>query len=220
MLIGLNRRFIFIANLKCASSAIEQTLRPYAEIALTDSSFDKHIPIRQIEERFDWIFQIIPRHDFLIFGVMRDPIDYMLSLYNSHTHVSFRIAFPLRYTGGMDFDRFLQQWCPQNPEQLMPQHTRFLDRNGAIAVNYVVGYDQLGKGLRYIASCIEAPELLRLPAVNVSKRRLRRGDLTPSQRNWIARQFAGDERFLSEFCNRPLTAQDQAVWQRLPAPAE
>jgi hypothetical protein len=217
MLIGLNRKFIFIANLKSASSAIEQTLKPLSEIVLSDSPFDKHIPFSMIEDTFEWVFQVIPRRDFLIFGVMRDPIDVMLSLYNSHTHVSFRIVFPRLYTGGMNFDRFLEQWCRENSNQLVPQHTRFLDRNGAIAANYIIAYDQLGKGLRYISSCIEAPALLKLPAVNVSKRRLRRDDLTKSQCDWIARQFAEDDRFLAEFCNRPLTRADQQAWQATPA---
>jgi hypothetical protein len=217
MLIGLDRKFIFIANLKTASSAIEQTLKPLSEISITEAPFDKHMPFSSIEYLFSWTFDVIPRQQFMIFGVMRNPVDFVLSLYNSHTHKSFRIVFPHIYTGGMNFDRFLAEWCEKNREQLVPQYTRFLDRNGAIAANFVIAYDQLPKGLRHVASCIGAPQLLRMPMVNVSNRRLRRGDLTKQQFAWISQHFADDERFLARFANRLLTPADQASWQ--PAPA-
>lgn len=213
MLIGLNRKFIFIANLKAASSAIEQVLKPLAEIAVIDASADKHMPFSEIERRFGWVFDTVPREKFMIFGVMRDPVDFVLSLYNSHTHISFRIIFPHLYTGGMSFDRFIDEWCVENSQQLVPQFQRFTDKNGAVGANFIISHDQLLDGMRAIAAAIGAPQLLSLPKVNVSNPRLRRGDLTPRHLAWISQRFADDERFLAGFCNRCLTGADQRAWQ-------
>jgi hypothetical protein len=217
MLIGLSKKFIFIANLKAASSAIEQALKPSAEIAFIEAQSDKHIPFLEIERRFGWIFDTVPREKFMIFGVMRDPVDFVISLYNSHTHISFRIVFPHLYTGGMSFERFLDKWCIENSGELVPQYTRFVDENGAIGANFIIGYDRLLDGLRYIAASIGAPQLLTLPKVNVSNRRVRRCDLTHRQLTRISERFAEDERFLAGFCNRLLTRADQEAWQRPPA---
>jgi hypothetical protein len=213
MLIGLNRRFIFIANLKSASSAIEQTLKPLSEISLNDSAFGKHLPLAEIEQLFSWLFDLLPLENFLVFGVVRHPVDFMLSLYNSHAHENFRLTLPHLYTGGMSFDRFLEQWCEENSGQLAPQHSRFIAANGAIGANFIISYDRLASGLPYIATLIRAPELLALPRINVSERRLSRRGLTHRQIAWISRRFADDERFIRLYCDRPLTPAERRTWR-------
>jgi hypothetical protein len=213
MLIGLTRRFIFIANMKAASTAIEQVLRSASEIVISEAPFDRHVSFTTIERRFNWVFEQIPRNEFTIFGIMRDPIDFIISLYNSHTHKSFRIVYPHLYTGNLSFDQFLAKWCEQNADQLTPQHSRFIDSNGNIAANYIVSYGRLKKGLRHIASCIDVPELLNLPIVNVSNHRLHRHDLTMRQRSWISERFAVDEQFIQTFCDRPLNVTDWREWR-------
>jgi hypothetical protein len=213
MLIGLTRRFIFIANMKTASTAIEQALRPVSEIVISEAPFDRHVSFATIEHRFRWIFEQIPRDQFTIFGIMRDPIDFLVSLYNSHTHRSFRIVYPHLYTGNLSFDQFLAKWCEQNADQLASQHSRFIDNNGAIAANYIVSYGRLKKGLRHIASRIDAPELLNLPMVNVSNHRIHRHHLTMRQRGWISERFAVDQQFIQTFCDRPLNAADSKEWR-------
>ena len=212
MLIGLRRKFIFVANMKTASSAIETVLKPLAEIVITDSEFGKHLPFSIIEQRFSWIFEYVPQVDFFIFGVIREPIDFIVSLYNFHSRADFELR-PRLYTGAIGFDAFLSNWCADNCDQIEPQHWKFLDRDGHIAPNFIVSYQRLTKGLTYVANRIDAPALRKMPMINVSNELLSRHDLTAYQRSWIAEMFADDYRFLERFCDRLLTPAEQQGWR-------
>jgi hypothetical protein len=217
MLIGLARKFIFISNLKSASTAIEVALRPLAEIIFTEQRDLKHLPFSDIQERFSWIFDMIPRQEFLIFGVIRDPIDFMISLYNSHTKNDFK-TFPTLYTGEIDFDEFLATWCPVFCDQIIQQYTRLLDNNGHIAANFIISYHRLSEGLQYVASRIDAPGLCPLAPANVSPHRLSRNDLTRRQLAWISQHFEDDQRFMERFCDRLLTPAEQRSWKEGASP--
>jgi hypothetical protein len=84
MLISLSKEFIFLANLKSASTAIEAALSPYAQVVLTDTRFGKHQLFSEVETRFQWMLNIIDPQRLLVFGVLRDPAELLISLYNSH----------------------------------------------------------------------------------------------------------------------------------------
>jgi hypothetical protein len=213
MLISLKRKFIFVANLKTASSAIETVLKPLADIAIADSQFGKHLPFSSIEERFAWIFECVPRREMFIFGVMREPVDFLVSLYNFHSRADFKFMRPELHTGGMDFDAFLSRWCTDNRDQIEPQHRKFLDRDGHIAPNLIVSYPRLKEGLAYVADRIDAPALRTMPTINVSDHVLSRRELTVEQHAWIAETFADDQRFLERFCDRLLMPAEQEGWR-------
>jgi hypothetical protein len=211
MLIGLTRKFLIISNLKSASTAIEVALRPLSEIIFTEQRDLKHLPFSDIQERFSWIFEVIPTTEFLIFCVMRDPVDLMISLYNSHTKDEFK-PFPPLYTGNMDFDEFLSEWCSIFQDQVAPQHLRLLTKDKTVGANFVISYDRLTEGLQYVASKIDAPALCPLAPANVSPRRLSRVDLTDRQLAWISQHFEDDFRFMERFCDHLLTPAEQRSW--------
>jgi hypothetical protein len=213
MLIGLKRKFVFVANLKTASSAIEAVLRPLSEIAITDSQFGKHLTFADIERRFSWVFEHIPRQELFVFGIMRDPVDFIVSLYNSHANADFKFMHPHLYTGAMDFDQFISRWCDDNRDQIGPQYLKFLDRDGGIAPDLIISYRRLAKGLDYVASRIDAPALRTMPTINVSQGFLSRYRLSRQQRAWIADTYAGDRRFIERFCDHLLTAEERGDWQ-------
>lgn len=52
MLISLRKKFIFVANLKTASTAIEKQLRSVCEVAILQTRFGKHHGLDEIEKRF------------------------------------------------------------------------------------------------------------------------------------------------------------------------
>jgi hypothetical protein len=202
MLISLDRKFIFVANLKTASTAIESVLRSTSEIALVESRFDKHLPLNLIEERFFWIFSMIPRDAFFVFGVMRNPIDRMVSLFNSHSDDKF-IGSDL-YTGNIGFDQFISEWTVRHPDQIEKQFLRFLNSAGNIAANYIISYDNLVDGLSFIASLIQFPELLEINRENVSNKRLKISDLSLKHLTWISNMFYHDFVFIERYCDRVL----------------
>jgi hypothetical protein len=208
MLISLTRKFIFIANLKTASTAIEAVLRPFSEIALVESRFGKHMPYQLIEQRFGWVFEVVNRQDFLIFGVMRDPVGLVISLYNSHRDRKFKDSQRL-YTGDMDFDEFLDKWAEKNKDQMRPQLTRFLAADGKIGANYIISYENLTDGLEYVAGVFGTAGLRQPPRSNVSEAQINRNTLTRGQLAWISERFGEDQRFMARYCDRRLSEIDQ-----------
>jgi hypothetical protein len=199
----MKRHFVFVANLKTASTSIETALKPFSDIALTKSEDGKHMPFSVIEERFSRMLDEVGREKFLIFGVMRNPVDFVLSLYNSHTDDRFKNDSSL-YTGNLSFDEFLEHWTENNFDQVRPQFTRFLDKQGKIAANYIISYERLPDGLRYVASVTGVLSLKNLCNENVSLQRVRRSDLSDKQLAYISRHFEEDEQFAAQFCDRRL----------------
>jgi hypothetical protein len=209
MLISLSKKFVFVANLKTASTAIEKVLRPYAELALVESRFGKHQPFRQIEGRYAALLRMIDPAELFVFGVMRDPVDYMISLYNSHMHPKFRDD-PGLYTAELGFDRFLDDWTQRNVDQVRPQRDRFTDRQGRIACDYIISYHRLAEGLRFVGARIGVAGLAVLPRENESHGSFQRSSLTAEHIAWIESRFAADRNMLNSCCDRLLTPRASA----------
>lgn len=203
MLLSLTKKFLFIANLKTASTSIEQILSPHAEIRLVQSRFGKHQSFSEFSERFKWLLSCINVHELFIFGIMRDPADYVLSLYNSHRTQQFRNA-PKLYTGEMDFGRFITEWVPRNADQLRPQFTRFVGAEGRVVANLIISYDRLREGLDIVADRLDVKELRNLPHVNPSPSPLTRNDLSREHLGWINIRLEKDREFMARYCNRLL----------------
>jgi hypothetical protein len=203
MLLSLTKKFLFIANLKSASTSIERVLGPFSEIRLTQSRFGKHQSFAEFAERFRWILSVANINDLFIFGVMRDPVDYVLSLYNSHRVEQFR-SVPKLYTGNMDFAQFIAEWVPKNADQLRQQHSRFTSAEGRIVANLVVSFEKLGPGMEIVAERLQVNELLSLPKTNPSPSGTTRSDLKPEQLAWIESRFERDREFIEKYCDRIL----------------
>ncbi|MCL7745479.1 sulfotransferase family 2 domain-containing protein [Guyparkeria hydrothermalis] len=166
MIISIEKKFIFIANLKTASTSIESELRPHGDIVVRRSELGKHLPYAQIQKRFKWLFDVIDEGEFFKFGVIRDPVDYALSLYKSHRHEKFKDN-PRLYTGDMSFDDFMEVWVPNNKGQLQPQIDRFIDIDGNLSVDQLIVYSDLDKRFPEVMKKLGIPEIT-LPRMNVS----------------------------------------------------
>lgn len=200
MLISLKHRFIFVANLKTASSSIEICLRPFCEIAIPQTTYGKHLTLAQMEARFSWIFEHVKRQDFFVFGVLRDPVDYVISIYNSHQKKEF-IGFP-HYTGDKSFEEFYESWTARQSWQMQPQSRRFVDINGDMSVDYLLDYNSLND--QWMNFCL----VLGVPAStlghhNLSPQGLSRNDLPDRMIDRIYGDFEEDDaclRFCAGFC--------------------
>ncbi|NES71262.1 MAG: hypothetical protein F6K24_41665, partial [Okeania sp. SIO2D1] len=72
-----NNKFIFIANRKCASSSIEESaIAKIADIRIKRSPLGKHLSMKEIYDRFNWIFehQEFSLDKFFKWGIIRDPV--------------------------------------------------------------------------------------------------------------------------------------------------
>lgn len=201
MLLSLNKKFLFIANLKTASTSIERVLSPHCELRLTQANHGKHLTFVEVAERFKWLLGCTNIEDLFIFGVIRDPVDFVLSLYNSHKREQFKDSARL-YTGDMDFARFISHWVPKNADQLKGQHLRFVSAEGRLVTNLLISYDKLEAGLEIVAEKIGVPELTKLPKVNASPPGAARAELTREQIDWIEQRFRRDRDFIERHANR------------------
>ena len=201
MIINLRQNFIFLATLKTASTSIEAALRHRAEICLIESRFGKHMTVAQMMTNLGWLFAEQDVKQFLIFGVVRDPYDFMLSLYNSHNSDHFKEKAPRLYTGDMTFTDFLARWVPDNSSQVIPQYRRFLDSTGRIGANYIVSYERLEEGLDAIMDRLGRERLAGMKSLNMSSGKLRRSALTADELDWIRNHFKEDFAFISRYCN-------------------
>ena len=83
MLIGVKKRFVFVANSKTASTSIEKALVPHAEIQRGGGSNRKHIFLRAGLREYGFLFERkkYAADTFFKFGVMRDPVEWIQSWY-------------------------------------------------------------------------------------------------------------------------------------------
>jgi hypothetical protein len=200
MIFSLTKKFLFIANLKSASTSIENVLGPYGELRLSQSQHGKHLSFSQFAENFPWLLNRIPVEELFVFGVIREPVDYALSVFNFHRKEDFR-GRP-NYTGDMSFEQFISTWVPKHADQLRPQISRFLRKDQSIATNLLISHDRLQEGLDLVAQRLDIPELTNLPRTNQSPIALRRDDLSPDQIIWIERRLRKDTDAISRYANR------------------
>lgn len=195
MLISLSHKFIFVANLKSASSSIERALSPSAEFKATKTQWGKHDDLSAISKKFKWVRKYVPAKEFFIFGVIREPVDFVLSLYNFHTSPGFEGKG--HSSKGLSFDEFWRGWCSKS-WQAKPQHRRFRDRQGQFQISHVVELSELAAEFPQI--CARVGVKATLPQVNVSPAVLSRADLTAEQISEIEGRYADDYEFIK---NRP-----------------
>ena len=188
MLLSLSHKFIFVANLKTASTAIEAAIGHTAEIKVAATKFGKHDGLSAISNKFSWIKRYVPYEEFFVFGVVRDPVDYLLSLYNSHQKPAF--DGKQQSTKGMSFDEFLGPWCERS-WQARPQRKRFEDEHGRLKISYLIDLATLADEFPKICDRLELGRV-ELGHKNESPPVLKRNDLTSAQIEKVKAAYRGD----------------------------
>ncbi len=169
MLIGVKKKFVFVANTKAASTSIEKALMPHAEIHHAGTPARKHVPLRQAPALYPEVFRgkegkpVLAK--FFIFGVMRDPIDWLGSWFRYRK--GNKVDSPL--PADMSFEAF---WERRDWNIAKPNGVRFLQRHlfcaddGRVLADVIIPYERLGAMFGEICDCldIESP----LPRENVS----------------------------------------------------
>lgn len=217
MLISLSHRFVFVANVKTASTSIESALRPYAEIAISETRFGKHIGLAEIERRFDFIFKREPLAGFFVFAVVREPLDMLVSVYASHHKPEFKGE--RHYTGNLSFDEFLDTFRKRQSWQLIPQAQRLRDRSGRLRLDYVIDFDRLDAQFADVLSLIGLPPT-PLPTFNESPDVFSPADVPAETRARIAEDYRRDRRIRRVMSGRWLRAPEPGATPLLVAARE
>ena len=194
MLLSLSHKFVFVANLKSASTAIEAALGPKAEIKVSATKFGKHDGLSAISNKFAWIKRYVPYEEFFVFGVIRDPVDYLLSLYNSHQKPAF--DGKQQSTKDMSFDEFLGPWCERS-WQARPQRKRFEDEHGRLRVSYLIDLAALAEEFPRVCARLELGPV-DLGHKNESPEVLKRNDLTTAQIERVKVIYRADYEYIRD----------------------
>ena len=175
MLIGIKKKFIFVANSKTASTAIEFALAPYAEINHTGTPQRKHISWINVLEEYKSIFQQpgCSPQEFFKFGVIREPVEWVMSWYNYRLG-NQDVEHPLR--SDMTFEEF---WSGADWVKNITQMEHFLDSSGSCAFDLLIPHEAIAgvfpKVLRILRLSDFSP-----PQKNVSRKTIRRTDISES----------------------------------------
>lgn len=168
MLISTEKKFVFVANTKTASTSIEHTLMDYSEIHRGGSPARKHIGLHQAYKIYDFLFsQPGHTHDkYFKFGVMREPMDWIGSWFRYRKGNTVDSPLPK----DMDFEAF---WASKDWNIMRPDGWKYLQRHlfcdpqGAVLADMIIPYHKLGKEFGKICDVfgIASP----LPRKNVSQ---------------------------------------------------
>jgi hypothetical protein len=191
VLIGVRKRFIFVANTKTGSTAIQAALLDEAEIDHGLSPARKHMRLRKVLTTFDFLFdgRIATRDDFFAFGVMRDPLDWLMSWYRYRLDQNVRDPLPAGTTFAEfcamtdDFNFRLRDGRPNL------QSDFFVAEDGAVLADYIIPYHDLPDHYGTIAKAIGLPS--SLPVRNRTKLR-ENPVLSDTLRADLVRHFAPD----------------------------
>ena len=197
MLIGVKKRFVFIANSKTASTSIEHSLVGQAEIQRGGGPQRKHIYLRDALPEYDFLFgrDGYGIESFFTFGVMRDPVSWIQSWYRYRCGNKVESPLP----AGMSFGEFwaLNDWnrtMLQGAPRL--QSYFFTDKAGASIVDYIIPYSQLADHFTTICEGlgIKSP----LQSKNVSKVKGREIAIAPELAEEMRTFYAEDYALMAQ----------------------
>lgn len=197
MLIGVKKRFVFIANSKTASTSIEHSLVGQAEIQRGGGPQRKHIYLRDALPEYDFLFgrDGYGIESFFTFGVMRDPVSWIQSWYRYRCGNKVESPLP----AGMSFGEFwaLNDWN-RTMLQGVPrlQSYFFTDKAGASIVDYIIPYSQLADHFTTICEGlgIKSP----LQSKNVSKVKGREIAIAPELAEEMRTFYAEDYALMAQ----------------------
>lgn len=195
MLIGVEKRFIFVANTKSASTSIEHLLMPYSEVIHGGNARRKHSALRKVLGEYRFLFaqpEFAPE-TFFRFGVMREPIDWMGSWFRYRKGKGRKVQLPREMS-------FAEYWAETVSKAGDPRKTRrpnqhdiFVDRSGAPIVDVIIPHHRLDAYLGEICELLGIPFELaekNVSALKAPKTQFIPEELLPEMRAFFERDYA------------------------------
>ena len=191
MLIGLQHRFIFVANTKSASTAIESALRPHAEIHHGGTPARKHIALRCALKEYADLFARpgMEAEKFFKFGVMREPIDWIGSWFRYRKRKDARNSLP----PAMSFAEFWARgdWnVTRRDGRRNLQREKFTAADGTVLADVILPYHGLAE--QFPVLCAHLGMRAALARHNVSPKPAATVEIPPPLREELHAFYAED----------------------------
>jgi hypothetical protein len=173
MIISIPHRFVFIAMPKCASTAVERALRPYASVFLGGTRL-KHIKLNDFEDFLEPMLQAnsVDVSSFEIYALFREPVSWLHSWWRYRMRPELlreKHAQSRFYTGGVSFDEFVFEYVKKRPAPFAwvgTQEQMITGKGGKLDRVLLFRYEEIETFIHYLENRIGAK--LRLEMVNTS----------------------------------------------------
>lgn len=199
MLIGVKKRFIFIANSKTASTSIESALIPYAEINRSGSPKRKHISWRETRKEYNFLFRIpsYKPQDFFKFGVVREPVEWVISWYN-YRYMNNKLLNSL--PKNMPFEQF---WNSNDWIKRKCQKDSFSNNSGICRFDLIIPHEKVTQAFPIVVQHLKLGKKVALPHKNKSViKKVTRNSLDPELISKINTHYQQDFDFWMEWMEK------------------
>ena len=191
-------KFIFIANTKSASTSIENSdIAKIADIKLIDHKVGKHMSLGQVHAKFDFIFDQYKVHNFFKFGIIRDPLDWVVSWFNFRSRAALKDpSHPnhKNYTGNLTFAEFWHS--NQDKPFLRPQYQTFFAPDRQIELDYIILQNNLPNQLPVVKKALSIDALEIKKRNKSTKIRLSTQDIGDDVKKEIERKYRTDYKLI------------------------
>lgn len=177
MLISLRHRFLFISNMKAASTTIETTLAEFAELQRIYPTNSKHFSLPQMLHAFPAIFShndFLPSR-FIRFGVIRDPKSWLLSWFNYRSRSE--LADPShqqhdQFCGNMAFDEFAEAAVQRQPPPFayIRRQSDILASQGPRDCNFIIRFEHFSADFQQLIDLMRLGRKCAIKIRNVTER--------------------------------------------------
>jgi hypothetical protein len=197
MLISVQKRFVFVANTKAASTSIEAMLAPHAEIARPGGARLKHISLGTIRYDYGFLFDLpeYPFESFFRFGVFRDPVDWLGSWFRFRKGNQVEAPLPAEMT----FAEFwaMKDWNIRRTDgEPLLQRDMFCDGRGELMTDILLPYDRIDALLPQVMAGLGIEGQLR--RLNVSVLGRDELQIPAALHDEIREYYAADYRILDD----------------------
>lgn len=186
MLIGVHKRFVFVANTKTASTSIEHVLMEHSECLALGNPRRKHMPLADVLKSYHFLFGQ-PNHKpetYFKFGVMRDPIEWIGSWFRYRRGNQVESPLP----EGITFEEF---WRKRDWNIVLGsgephlQRRMFVDAADNVLADVIIPHHRLDEYFPKICAALKIP--YSLPYKNKSV--IKQADPIPAALEAEMREF-------------------------------
>jgi len=167
MLIFWKQGFVFLANTKTGSTAIEAALEPLASVAILRPPELKHLSAARFRRFMAPMLEKSAGRPFATVALMRDPVGWLGSWYRYRTREELR-GEP-NSTAGMSFEAFVRGYLSDHPPAWadVGSQARFLmHRDGTCLVDRVFRYEAITAFVHDLEDRLGCE--ITLPRLNIS----------------------------------------------------
>lgn len=196
MIILWKERLAFLAVPKTGTHAVEEVLRPHAQILFQGPPNVRHINVRSFGRFIRPYLDFAGGNGIETFAVMREPREWLQSWYRYRARDEL-LGKP-NSTAGLSFAEFVEAYISTDPPPFaqVGSQARFVTgRDGSIGIDHLFRYDRMGQLTDFLSDRLGLP--VDLPTRNVSPRNVVSYDLPADIAAALDRHLADDDRIFA-----------------------